>query len=179
VPRSQLANAPLTRIAEISRELVDSMGDIVWAINPAKDKFYYLAQRMRKFASDVFTAGDIHFQFRASDRERDLAIGAEMRRQVFLIFKESVHNVIRHANCTQVEIELRVEGARLVVQVRTNGVGFEPCAAVKGHGLASMRNRAQRLGGRIDVVGNERGTTVTLEVPLQKRRPRAESVLPT
>lgn len=158
-------NGPLSRIANISRELVDSMSDIVWAINPAKDKLYYLAQRMRAFASDVFITRDIHFDFRASQPEHELGIGAEARRQVFLIFKECVHNVVRHSNCTKVEIDIRIEGKRLVVQVRDNGSGFEPLAASKGHGIASMRDRAQRLGGRIDVTVNDRGTAVTLEVP--------------
>ncbi len=105
-------NAPLTRIAEVSRDLVDSMGDIVWAINPAKDKLYYLTQRMREFANDLLVARDIRFEFRTSGREQEVAIGSEARRQVFLIFKECVHNVVRHANCTQVEIDIRMENAR-------------------------------------------------------------------
>jgi signal transduction histidine kinase len=144
------------------------MSDIVWSINPAKDKLYFLTQRMREFASDVFMARDIQFEFRASDREHELGIGAEVRRQVFLIFKECVHNVIRHANCTHVEIEVRVEGEGLVVRVRDNGAGFEPVAAMNGHGLASMRDRAQRLGGRIVVAADGQGTAVTFEVPLAR-----------
>jgi signal transduction histidine kinase len=144
------------------------MSEIVWSINPAKDKLYFLAQRMREFASDVFMARAIQFEFRASSREHELGIGAEVRRQVFSIFKECVHNVIRHANCTHVEIDIRIEGERLVVQVRDNGAGFEALAAMNGHGLASMRDRAQRLGGRIDVATDGQGTAVTLAVPLAK-----------
>jgi ligand-binding sensor domain-containing protein/signal transduction histidine kinase len=161
-------NGPLSRIGVLSRELVDSMSDIVWAINPAKDNLYFLTQRMREFANDVFMARDIQFEFRALDRDYEFGIGAEVRRQVFLIFKECVHNVVRHANCTHVEIEIRLEGEGLVVLVRDNGAGFEPLAAVNGHGLASMRDRAQRLGGRFGVAANGHGTEVTLEVPLAK-----------
>jgi len=161
-------NGPLYRIGAISRELVDSMSDIVWAINPAKDKLYFLAQRMREFATDVLMARGIQFEFRASNREHELAIGAEVRRQVFLIFKECVHNVIRHANCTHVEIEVRVGGEGLVVEVRDNGTGFEPLAATNGHGLASMRDRARQLGGTINVAPDDRGTAVTLDVPLAR-----------
>jgi signal transduction histidine kinase len=156
----------LTRIGEISRNLVDSMGDIVWAINPAKDKLFYLAQRIRDFADDVFAAGDIQLQFRAPERDHNLAIGADTRRQVFLILKECVHNIVRHAKCTRVDIDIRVEGKRLVVEVHDDGVGFEPSAAVNGHGLASMRNRARRLGGKITFAARDQGTAVTLDVPL-------------
>ena len=158
-----------TRIADISRELVDSMNDIVWAINPAKDNLYYLALRMREFANDVLVPRGIRFEFRAAKREQELPIGAEPRRQIFLIFKECVHNVVRHANCTQVEIDVRMEGTRLVVRVRDNGSGFDPRAAVNGHGLSSMRDRARRLGGTITIATDDRGTAVALEVPLVTR----------
>ncbi len=158
-------NGQLSRIANISRELVDSMSDIVWAINPAKDNLSHLSQRMREFASDVLVARDIRFEFRAAKREHELGIGAEARRQVFLIFKECVHNVVRHANCTQVEIDISVEDARLIVRVRDNGSGFETVDAGNGNGLASIRDRARRLGGTIHVAADDRGTAVTLAVP--------------
>ena len=168
-------NAPLTRIGEISRDLVDSMGDIVWAINPTKDKLYYLAQRIRDFADDVFAADDVHFQFRAPDRDHNPAIGADTRRQVFLILKECIHNIIRHAKCTRVDIEIRIEGKRLLVEVHDNGVGFEPCTAVNGHGLASMQDRARRLGGKITFAARDHGTAVTLDVPLATSGQPSES----
>jgi signal transduction histidine kinase len=161
-------NAPLASIAEISRELIDSMGEIVWAINPAKDNLYFLTQRMREFASDVLMARDVQFEFRASNREHEFRIGADMRRQVLLIFKECVHNVVRHANCTRVEIDVRLEREGLVLQVRDNGIGIEPSMAVNGHGLASMRDRAQRVGGRIEFAAADQGTLMTLSVPLAK-----------
>jgi signal transduction histidine kinase len=159
-------NTPLARIGEISRDVVDSMSDIVWAINPEKDKLFFLAQRVRDFADDLFAADDIHFQLRVPDRDSNLSIGADMRRQVFLVIKECIHNIVRHAKCTRVEIDVRVESKRLVVEVRDNGVGFDPSAAVNGHGLASMRDRVRRLGGKIDIAVGDRGTGVTLVVPL-------------
>jgi signal transduction histidine kinase/ligand-binding sensor domain-containing protein len=161
-------DARLGRIASISRELVDSMSDIVWAINPAKDNLYSLEQRMRQFASDVFMAGNIHLEFYGSDCAHGLPIGAEIRRQVFLIFKECVHNVVRHANCTQVDVGIQTEDKRLIVQVRDNGIGFQLLTAINGHGLASMQERAQRLGGKVDVMADHRGTAVTLEIPIAR-----------
>jgi signal transduction histidine kinase len=123
---------------------------------------------MREFANDILIVRDIHFDFRASPGAQELAIGADTRRQVFLIFKECLHNVIRHAHCTHVEIGLNVDSDRLVVQVRDNGGGFESAAASNGHGLVSMRDRAQRLGGTIVIAADGRGTAVTLEIPLAK-----------
>lgn len=159
---------PLSSIATASRDLVDSMGDIVWAVNPQHDQIRDLAQRMRRFASDLFTARNIEFHFHAPSEEQYLKIGADVRRQVYLIFKEAVNNVVRHSGCTLAEIELRVESGRLVLTVRDDGRGFEASRAGDGNGLVSMRARARSMGGELHVeTDDSRGTTVTLRVSLQ------------
>jgi signal transduction histidine kinase/ligand-binding sensor domain-containing protein len=158
---------PLTKIAVTSRELVDSMSDIVWAINPAKDQLSDLTQRMRRFASDILTARNIEFRFRAPDVEAYLKVGADVRRQVFLIFKESVNNLVRHSACTGVDIELRIDGRHLLLTLKDNGKGFDPALLAEGHGLMSMRARAESIGGRLEIISkNGDGTTVSLLAPL-------------
>jgi len=90
VDRSNAAvTQPLEMIANSSRELVDSMSDIVWAINPQKDHLSDLTQRMRSLASEVFTVCGIRFRFRTPEVDFDLPVGANLRREVFLIFKEA------------------------------------------------------------------------------------------
>ncbi len=88
--------------SSISRELVDSMSDIVWAINPRHDRLSDLAARMRRFASDVLTCRHIALAFHAPDHVLDVPMGADHRRQCFLVFKEAIHNTVRHAACTEV-----------------------------------------------------------------------------
>jgi PAS domain S-box-containing protein len=157
---------PLSMIASASRELVDSMSDIVWAINPQKDHLSDLTQRMRLFASDIFTGGDIRFRFSAPGTEQDVRIGANLRREVFLIFKESVNNLVRHSGCREAEIEFRIEDDWLTLQVRDNGEGFDLSQQNDGHGLMSMRQRAQDSGGDFEVLtAPGKGTTVNLKLP--------------
>jgi ligand-binding sensor domain-containing protein/two-component sensor histidine kinase len=161
---------PLGVIAGASRDLVDSMSDIVWAINPNKDHLRDLIQRMRRFASDLFTARQIEFSFDAPGEEQALKIGADLRRQVFLIFKEAVNNIARHSRCTQAQIEMRIENRWLTVRVADNGPGFDSTQASEGQGLASMRARARELGGKLEIISNDqKGTTVLLKVPLAGR----------
>src|SRR5207253_3013310 len=131
---------PLSMIATASRDLVDSMSDIVWAINPNKDHLRDLIQRMRRFASDLFTARQIEFTFTAPGEEQALKIGADLRRQVFLIFKEAVNNIARHSACTEARIEMRIENGSLMIKVADNGAGFDPAEMSDGHGLQSMRS---------------------------------------
>jgi ligand-binding sensor domain-containing protein/signal transduction histidine kinase len=158
---------PLAKIAGTSRELVDSMSDIVWAINPAKDQLSDLTQRMRRFASDILTARNIEFRFRAPSVEEYLKVGADVRRQVFLIFKEGINNLVRHSACTEVDVELRIDGRHLLLTLKDNGKGFDPALLAEGHGLMSMRARAESIGGRLEIIsGNGDGTAVSLMAPL-------------
>jgi signal transduction histidine kinase len=163
-------SAPLGVIAGASRDLVDSMSDIVWAINPNKDHLRDLIQRMRRFASDLFTARQIEFSFDAPGEEQALRIGADLRRQVFLIFKEAVNNIARHSRCTQAQIEMRIEKRWLTVRVADNGPGFDSAQPSEGQGLASMQARAKELGGKLEIISNDQtGTTVLLKAPLAAR----------
>jgi signal transduction histidine kinase len=157
----------LAVIARASRELVDSMSDIVWVINPERDQLGDLVQRMRRFASDVFTSSGIEFTFRAPGNEQSLKVGAAVRRHVLLIFKESVNNVVRHSGCAKADIELRVESGWFVLTIKDNGRGFDPAHTGEGNGLVNMRERARMLGGALQMdSGDGHGTTITLRVPL-------------
>jgi ligand-binding sensor domain-containing protein/two-component sensor histidine kinase len=171
VPRGNSSVAePLAAIASSSRELVDSMSDIVWAVNPRKDRFSELVKRMRRFASDAFTSRDIALQFEAPD-DHDFKLGADARREIFFIVKEGVNNIARHSGCTEAAVILRVQSGSLLLELRDNGKGFVPLQANEGNGLASMRERARRLGGEFEVVtANGQGSTLRLVVPLDRQR---------
>jgi signal transduction histidine kinase len=158
---------PLATIGSVSRELVDSLNDIVWAINPRRDHLSDLAQRMRRFASDIFTARNIDFSFTAPRTNHDLKVGADMRRDVFLIFKESVNNIVRHSHCSRADITFDVNDGILKLIVSDNGHGLNGKQNGEGNGLFSMRQRAANLGGSFEAISNRgSGTTVRLEVPL-------------
>jgi ligand-binding sensor domain-containing protein/two-component sensor histidine kinase len=153
---------PLQQIAALSRESVASMSDIVWAIDPQKDRLTSLTHRMRRLASDTLPACGIEFQFTGG--EEDIQLGADVRRQVFLIFKEALNNAVRHSGCSRIDIGLRADRGWLALEVRDDGKGFEPGAGAEGHGLGSLQRRAAALGGALAVTSSD-GTRLTLEVP--------------
>jgi signal transduction histidine kinase/ligand-binding sensor domain-containing protein len=161
------AGGSLAVIAGLARELVDSMSDIVWAINPERDHLGDLTQRMRHFASDVLAARGSEFRFHFPNSDRDLRVGANFRRELFLIFKEAVNNVVRHSECTRVEIDFKVDGQGVFLKVMDNGRGFDAQSKVSGHGLKSMRSRIESLGGRLEIESDPAaGTTLTFVIPL-------------
>jgi signal transduction histidine kinase len=170
------AVAPLESIAQVSNELVESMSDIVWAINPQKDHLQDLIQRMRRFASDVLTARGITLDFKAPSFATDIPLGANPRRDLLLIFKESLTNIVKHANAAHVRIEFVVSREILTLVINDDGAGFD-VSKVKdslfsdqkgGHGILSMKKRAAEMAGEFTVTSaGGKGTTVTFQLPLQ------------
>ena len=159
---------PLSEIAGISRELVDSMSDIVWAINPDHDRLTNLVYRMRRFAADLLGAQGIALEFRSSVADHDLRIGANVRRQIYLVFKEGIHNIARHSGASRVEVELDRAGDGLVLRLSDDGKGFDMAAENDGHGLINIRKRAAALGAGVEwqsVLGQ--GTTLRMTARLE------------
>lgn len=147
------AREPLERIAALARELVDSMGDIVWSIRSEPHSMESLIRRMREFALDLLGAQGIVFQLRMPTLAEELQLGLQARRQLFLIFKECIHNAARHSGCSAVSAELQIVDRELVLTVRDDGRGLEagetPPGRNGGNGIPSMRRRAESLGGRV------------------------------
>jgi len=157
---------PLADIADMSRELIDSMSDIVWAIDPEQDSLGDVTRRMRRFAGDLFNPYGVPVSFHAPDDPNGRHMGSDLRRQLFLIFKESLHNVARHSNCTAVAIEFRLSESYFDLLVSDNGKGFDAAQVRRGHGLLSIERRARQLNGSIVVSSTPgRGTSVCLRVP--------------
>jgi signal transduction histidine kinase len=122
---------------------------------------------MRQHAEELFTSRGIALRFDAPAANSSLRMSMDVRRDLLLIFKEAVSNSARHSRCSAIEIELRIDGSQLRLVVSDNGAGFDPAAESDGNGLSSMRRRAQRIRGAIEITsGNSVGTQVTLTIPI-------------
>ena len=163
----------LARISGTAGELVDSMSDIVWAVNPSRDRMQDLTQRMRSFAGDVADARGLALRFRADALDLEGRLDPDVRRHVYLIFKETVNNAARHSGGTALEVSVEVASGRLRLSVRDDGCGFVRAERGEGNGLGTIARRAAELGGRADIASVPgQGTTVSLDVPLSQGRVR-------
>lgn len=166
----------LELIAASSREVVDAMSDIVWAINPQKDHFSDLVQRMRSLGSEMLIRSQIEFSFNSPKGVTDIPLGANLRREVFLIFKECVNNIVKHSAATEVQIEFSLNQDELFLRVQDNGQGFNTADEVEGHGLASIRMRSNDMGAKLEILSaGTPGTTITLRVPVRDPHSVSES----
>ena len=155
----------LSSIADIARESVASMNDIVWAISPEHDSLLDLTRRMRQHAEEVFTLREIDLKFDAPPAESGLKLSVGVRRDLLLIFKEAVNNAAKHSDCSRVEINFDCRNSILNLQIEDDGKGFEVDPEGEGQGLRSMTRRARALGGNL-TIDSRNGTTVKFELPL-------------
>ncbi len=158
----QHAGAQLDRIYVTARELTRAMDEIVWAINPQHDTLDSLVSYLGKFAQDFL--GPLHIRCRLDVPVQLPAwpITAEVRHNLFLAFKEALNNVLKHAAASEVCISLNSAADRFTLAIRDNGVGFVPDTLrrsgsdasdriASGNGLANMRARLEKLGGRCEI----------------------------
>ena len=159
----------LSSIAEIARESVASMNDIVWAVSPEHESLLDMTRRMRRHAEEVFAFRDIELNFDAPDSDSSLKLGVGVRRDLLLVFKEAVNNAARHSGCSDVKISLKTADSKLILKVTDNGRGFIDSDSDSGQGVKSMRRRAAAMGGDLILdSGLKQGTTLKLILPLAR-----------
>lgn len=155
-------SASLRKISAMSRELVTTMSDIVWSIDARNDTAGHLIDRMRDFANSVCAPRQIEVHIEESGIDPSKPLSADIRQNLYLIFKEAVHNAAKYAEASQLTIQLQNLNGRFKMCIADDGKGFTAIPRQSGHGLRNMQMRAQRLGAKLEVK-MENGVLVMLE----------------
>jgi signal transduction histidine kinase/ligand-binding sensor domain-containing protein len=149
------AAAQLERIYNTSRELTRSMDEIVWAVNPQHDTLDSLASYLGNFAQEYLVSINIRCRLDVPLHLPHWPITAETRHNVFLAFKEALHNFVKHSGANEVSISLATDDAGFHLAVRDNGKGFDPATVSsrpgRGNGLKNMRQRLEKIGGGCEI----------------------------
>jgi signal transduction histidine kinase len=158
----------IERVATISRGLVDSIGELVWATNPKYDNLDGMAAYFRQYAAQFIEPFGIAFRFETSGEPLAGAVNAELRRELFLVLKEALNNVAKHAQAREVALGIHVHHGVLQLLVADNGSGMSEVKERAFHqGLANMRQRIGRLNGAFRIESAPgKGTIITASVPL-------------
>jgi ligand-binding sensor domain-containing protein/signal transduction histidine kinase len=161
----------LGEIAELARGLRESMADIVWAVDPRRDWLANLVSRMRQVAFDLLEGEGMRVDFQAPDEEliEHVGLGPDQRRHILLLFKEAVHNIVRHARASRAVLRVELADGHLLLTIEDDGRGFDPAGRFEGHGLADMQHRAEALGGTLEILSTPGRTRLSLAVPIRRR----------
>ena len=154
-------------IGEKSRRLVASLDAIVWAIDPKENTLQSLADYLAGYVENYLSTNDINCRFKMPDELPAVVVEGRQRHELYLVMKEALHNIVRHARATEVEFLLDARETALEITIRDNGCGFDPAARKNGHGLNNFHRRMTRLGGECVVTTRPgAGATVALRLPL-------------
>lgn len=157
-----------SEITQAAQELGRSLSDIVWSLDPRTATMDELAARLAEHGERLCSEGRSTFTSRLQGDWPPSPLPAPVRRNVFLVGLEALHNAGRHADATTVEFSLGPgEGAHWVLSVEDDGRGFDagaaPAPVGSGRGLTSMARRAAEIGAHLRVRSRPgRGTAVTL-----------------
>jgi signal transduction histidine kinase/ligand-binding sensor domain-containing protein len=141
----------IDQMGTTSRKVLDDMNDIVWAISPKNDAFKNLFERMRLLGNQLFGAAQIEFKIEADVELTEGRLSMSHRRNLYLIYKEALTNIIKYADATCVQVSIRRTGKSAVLLISDNGKGFDTGNAASGNGLENMKLRARQINGLITI----------------------------
>ena len=151
----------LKKISEKARQLVDSMSDIVWVVNPKKDSLYDLIIRLKDSYSDFLQSLGIRLKTSNLEKLENIKLPMEYKQNLYLIFKEGINNCIKHSKCMNIFLEANVQGDSIEIKLLDDGIGFILDQENIGNGLYNMKRRAEIIGGNIEWErNNESGTII-------------------
>lgn len=163
------AQRMLDDIADSSRRLVRDMSDIVWSLDPRRDQIGDLATRLRAFGSDLLETRGVEWAVESPLEETRRNLPADVRRELFLVFKEGIHNIAKHAQATKAALRLQLHDGKVCGELIDDGRGIGP-GRPSGTGLASMQARVTRLAGSIQIASaSGHGTRIHVVVRLPGR----------
>ncbi len=169
IARQKTKQQPVEEISRISynaNELMTKMNAIIWSMNPGNDTVNSLVAYIRSYASEYLDNFDMDYHINVPTDIPDTDVSGVKRRNIFLVLKESINNVMKHAKATQVEINIGFAGNTMLIEIADNGKGIDPEKLNQfGNGLKNMQRRMEGIGGSFSILNNN-GTTVKLEMPL-------------
>ncbi len=170
--------ADVRKITDKARELTQSLGEIVWAVNPENDTLDHFVTYACYFVQDYLQLARIRSRLAVPARLPDVSLTSDVRHNLLMTLKEALNNIVKHANASEVQIQMTVEPAKFTVTIKDDGCGFRPgpmpdgnTAGIMeganrvlwGNGLTNMRKRMQTIGGQFRLESQpNRGTQIEL-----------------
>ncbi|WP_373513424.1 histidine kinase [Persicitalea sp.] len=161
-----LARESLKQIGETARKVIKLMREIVWSLHSAHDSSQQFADRMREMGLGLYQhhPTKLHFDFKTNGQP----VPSHLRRDLYLIYKEIIHNALRHSQAENVYVQFRTSSERISLYVKDDGQGFDATLKHPGNGLISLKKRAESLNGQLQIESTPHsGTKTSLICPLE------------
>jgi hypothetical protein len=157
----------LKQINTNSKQVMENMSDIVWAINTGKNGEISLEKKLKNYGFELLTPLGIITRYMIDHEAEKKLVHIEARKNVLLIAKEAMNNIARYSKATETSIQLELTGHQLQLKIADNGVGFNVKNGRKGNGLYNMQKRTENMGGKFEVSSEaDQGTIICCRIPI-------------
>lgn len=162
------ARADFGRISDMCRELVSALYETVWAVNPENDNLDALGTYLCQMVSQLCDRTQLSCRYYVSDLPRDVQMSSQARHNISMAVKEAVHNIIKHANASEIIIRIEFREGVLSISIKDDGQGYQFVEQPAGHGLANMKRRLSDIGGRCSIESSlQKGTFVQMQLTIK------------
>ncbi len=138
--QKDLDAARFGNIGDKARAALDSISDIVWSVNPQNDSMEKALARMSAYASEMLENVGVELQFQIGTGVESLTLSMEKRKELYLIFKEAIHNCVKYAHARQMKVTLEKKSNSLIMSMKDDGVGFDVLTALGARNLGGNGN---------------------------------------
>ncbi|MDT8347058.1 MAG: two-component regulator propeller domain-containing protein, partial [Flavobacteriaceae bacterium] len=159
---NSLDKSRLHQITTLSRNTISHMRDLVWSIDSRRDTMGDLIERMRELAEELLLPSNITYQFQTDELNLQKKLDLNCRRNLFLIYKEAITNIVKHSNANNVTINIINKNDACILLIKDNGLvkNIENCS---GLGLANMKLRCESIKAKLEFdLNNGFGIKVSL-----------------
>lgn len=150
-------------ISKTAKATVDAMRDIIWFINPKNDVNEDIIFKMKQTAAKLLS--NLEWSFNASPDARIDSFNLEVRRNIFLLYKEALTNVVHHSKAVKCDITISRNSKNFCLSIVDNGVGFELKDFKSSTGIRSMEARAKKMNSKLNISSSiNQGTRIELVI---------------
>lgn len=153
----------LKRIGDYSSQLVRNMSELIWAMNSNLDSLANLCAYVRRYAYEYLDPFKLKLVFECPDFQNEVHLSTIKRRNLFLVVKEFLHNVVKHAHASEVMMKIECIDHSFRLTLSDNGRGFnEVQASGSGNGLNNIRKRLEQIGAQCNLSSSDQGTQLSI-----------------
>ncbi len=154
----------MNKIVATSRETIDRLGEIIWAINPDRDNLEGFYAYIRTYIMSYLENTPYQAVLDFPEEQTEVVFNPEVKRSLFLVLKEAIHNIVKHANGNRVELVFQCHDHRFIISISDNGKGFDPAGiTARNNGMRNMKQRMEYIGGNFEIqTEKNKGTIIRL-----------------
>ena len=151
----------LDKVHTTAARLYDSTRDLIWVLHPKNDTLYDLYLQLKDFGEELFKDTEINFHSTGMpDHLKHKKLPIRYKRHLLLIFKEAMHNALKHSACKNISLRIEQEEQDLTFTLQDDGQGFDTSTAYKGDGLKNMQHRVVQINGALNMESTKEGTRI-------------------